>query len=214
MSAMPRTREDHYLQPYRRAHGRFGSDFPVTLWASLSSQQTRFAVMAHMVNFTGKRVLDAGCSRGDFARYLLDHDQPYAQFIGVDALGEVIDHARARPLPRSAFYCEDFVTHPETLAIGAPQVVAISGSLNTMAARTALSVLEAAWEAAGETLIFNFLSDRTGPRAQPQFRPAHRLPTLELLDWAMRKTWAVRFRQDYFDQGHDGTIRMDKPEDA
>jgi SAM-dependent methyltransferase len=211
---MPKAPQDSYLHPYRQAHGRHGNDFRVTLWASETSQQTRFAVMGQMLDFTDKRVLDAGCSRGDFARWLLDHDQPYAQFIGIDGLCEVIDHANEQALPRASFYCKDFVTHPQTLAIGEPQIVAISGSLNTMEFKTALRVLEASWAAASETLIFNFLSDRTGPRALPQQAPARRLPTMKLLDWAMSRTWAVRFRQDYFDQGHDATIRMDKTDTA
>jgi SAM-dependent methyltransferase len=210
MADMGTTPSDTYLHPYRQAVGRVGHGFEVTLWANPDSQRRRFEVMAQMCDVTDKRVLDAGCSRGDFARFLLDAGHTYQQFVGLDALGEVIDHARQRHLPRAAFYCKDFVTYPEALALDEPQVVAISGSLNTMDNRTALSVLEAAWEAAGETLIFNFLSDRTGPRAQPQAPPVHRLPTMELLAWAMRKTWAVQFRQDYFDQGHDATIRMDK----
>jgi len=208
--AMPRSPEDAYLHPYRQAHGLHGSDFKVTLWASEHSQRTRFAVFTDMLDFTDKRVLDAGCSRGDFAAWLLENDQPYAHFIGVDGLCEVIEHAQAQNLPRSVFYCKDFVTHPETLAIGEPDIVAISGSLNTMDYKTALRVLEAAWKAAGETLIFNFLSDRNGPKALKQQYPARRLPTVKLFDWAMNRTWAVRFRQDYFNQGHDATIRMDK----
>jgi hypothetical protein len=103
------------------------------------------------------------------------------------------------------------VTYPEAMALGQPEVVAISGSLNTMDLKTALAVLDAAWVAASQTLIFNFLSDRTGPGALPQQQPARRLPTMELLDWAMRQTWAVQFRQDYFNHGHDATIVMHKP---
>ena len=174
MGGMPKTPFDSYLRPYRQAHGEHGSDFRVTLWASEDSQQKRFAVFTDMLDFTDKRVLDAGCSRGDFARWLLEQDQPYARFIGVDGLCEVVEYAQTRNLPRCDFYCKDFVTHPQTLALGEPDVVAISGSLNTMDYRTALRVLDAAWDAARETLIFNFLSDRTGPGAIKQQAPARR----------------------------------------
>ena len=207
---MPRKDFDAYLTPYRQAQDQHGSSFEVTLWASPRSQRTRFRVMTEMLDFTGKRVLDAGCSRGDFADYLIEDQRDYARFIGVDGVCEVIEHAKQRDLPRAAFHCRDFVAEPDALAIDEPEVVAISGSLNTMDWSTALSVLEAAWHAAGESLIFNFLSDRTGPRALPQQQPARRLPTLELMDWALARTWDVQFRQDYFDQGHDATILMRK----
>lgn len=203
---------DSYLHPYRKAHGRHGSEFAVTLWANPASQRRRFQVMTETLFFAGKRVLDAGCSRGDFAEFLLDRGHAYERFIGIDGLCEVIDHAKQRDVPRAEFYCRDFVTHPETMALGDPQIVAISGSLNTMDEDTAFAVLDAAWEAASEALIFNFLSDRTGPGAVPQQYPARRLPTMALLDWAMARTWSVQFRQDYFDHGHDGTILMKKPE--
>jgi SAM-dependent methyltransferase len=201
---------ESYLTPYREAWRRHGDGFAVTLWANPASQRRRFEVLADLVDCTGKRVLDAGCSRGDFAAFLLQREQPYASYIGVDGLSDLIDRANQRGLRGASFYCRDFVTHPRTLSLGEPQVIAISGSLNTMRKRTALAVLDAAWQAAGETLAFNFLSDRTGPDAVPQQQVVHRLPTLDLLDWALARTWAVQFRQDYFDQGHDGTIVMHK----
>jgi SAM-dependent methyltransferase len=207
---MPGKSRDAYLQPYRQAHGLHGNDFGVTLWANPASQQRRFEILADMVDHTGKIVLDAGCSRGDFATFLLQREQPYHRFIGIDGLDQVIDHARQRDLPRAEFHCRDFVTYPQAMAMGEPDIVSISGSLNTMDKRTVMAVLEAAWQAPRETLAFNFLSDRTGPGALPQKYPARRLPTVELIDWAMSKTWAVQFRQDYFNHGHDATIVMDK----
>ncbi len=89
-------------------------------------------------------------------------------------------------------------------------MVAISGTLNTMDDDEVKRVLEAAWDAAGETLIFNFLSDRAGPKAPPQLDPARWLDTTLLLEWATGKTWAVQFRQDYFPHGHDATVLMRK----
>jgi SAM-dependent methyltransferase len=207
-----RSQPPAYLTPYHKAQGQHGSGFGVTLWANPRSQRVRFQVMTEMVFFYGKRVLDAGCSRGDFAVFLLERNLAYEKFIGVDGVCELIDHAQERDLPRAAFHCQDFVTDPRGLAIGDPQIVTISGSLNTMDEATALAVLEAAWEAAGEALIFNFLSDTTGPGAFPQQAPARRLPTMTLMEWALHKTWAVQFRQDYFPHGHDATILMQKPE--
>ncbi|MEX2386948.1 MAG: methyltransferase domain-containing protein, partial [Phycisphaeraceae bacterium] len=179
---------DAYLQPYREAHGDHGSDFAVTLWASPKTQKRRFELFTQMCFFAGKRVLDAGCSRGDFAHYLLQHDIPYGRYIGIDGLNEVIAFAQQRKLDRAEFHHGDIVTHPQLLRTGKPQIIAISGTLNTMADETAMRLLDQAWDAAGEALIFNFLSDRCGPDAPPQLDPARRLDTLALIDWALQHT--------------------------
>ncbi|MFP4143950.1 MAG: class I SAM-dependent methyltransferase [Phycisphaeraceae bacterium] len=201
---------DTYLDPYREAVGDHGSDFHVTLWANRRTQLRRFEVFAEMLPLRGKRILDAGCSRGDLAAYLLEAGIEYGRYIGVDGLPEVIEYARQRGLPRSEFHAGDFLADRKLLARGKPQVVAISGSLNTMPLETAKKVLESAWDATREALIFNFLSDRAGERATPQTHPARRFDTMGLIDWALKHTWAVRFRQDYFHHGHDATILMEK----
>ncbi|MEE9211996.1 MAG: methyltransferase domain-containing protein [Phycisphaeraceae bacterium] len=201
---------DPYLQPYREAAKRHGSDFAVTLWANRKSQELRFDVFRQMCFLTGKRILDAGCSRGDFAAFLLKRDVAFEHYVGIDALAEVIDYAAGRGLPRCEFRCGDFVTQPELLSIGKPQVICISGALNTMTDEQVRTVLGSAWAAAGETLLFNFLSDRAQRDAPPQDAFARRLNTLDMLDWALGRTWHVVFRQDYFKSGHDATILMRK----
>jgi len=120
---------DHYLSPYHQAHDDHGSDFKVTLWASERSQRLRFRVMTEMVFMLGKRVLDAGCSRGDFAAYLLRKDIAYESFVGVDGVEPVIDFANSRGLAGARFVAGDFVSDPSLLAIDRPQVIAISGTL-------------------------------------------------------------------------------------
>lgn len=207
---MPATHDEYYLTPYRRAQRTTGTDFDVTLWANPRSQQRRFAVMERMVMLAGRRILDAGCSRGDFAQYLIERNVAYARFIGIDGLAEVIDFARTRGLRDAEFHCGDFVSDPSLLRTGDPQVIAISGSLNTMQDDLAMQVLENAWQATQEVLIFNFLSDRAHAAAPPQQDPARRLNTMRLLDWALDRTWAVQLRHDYFRDGHDATIMMRK----
>ena len=201
---------DNYLSPYREAHDDHGSDFRVTLWASERLQRLRFRVMTAMVFMLGKRVLDAGCSRGDFAAYMLKKDVAYESFVGVDAVEPVVAHANSRGLERSSFYAGDFVADPSHLSIDRPQVIAISGTLNTMDDDTAIGLLDHAWQATSETLVFNFLSDRASEEAPSQTTPARRLPTLKFIDWAMKQTPAVRMRQDYFRYGHDATVVMRK----
>lgn len=210
MSSKRTSPSDAYLTPYREAHSEHGPGFGVTLWASRKSQRLRFKVFTEMIDFKATCLLDAGCSRGDFAAYLLDHNIDFAHYIGVDGLCQVIEHARQRRLPRTEFICGDFITEPALFSHRQPQVIAISGSLNTMDDSHVLSTLDAAWSRCGQALIFNFLSDRTGPGAKPQQYPARRLSTTVLLDWAMDQTWSVQFRQDYFAHGHDATILMKK----
>lgn len=204
------TDEAQYLNPYREAHGRHGSSFGVTLWASKYSQERRFEVVTQMCFLTGKRILDAGCSRGDFAAFMLERGVEYGRYVGIDGLCDVIEYAQSRGLRHAEFYCGDILQQPDVLRTGDPQIITISGTLNTMTDDAAMAVLDAAWPAAGETLIFNFLSDRVGPEAPPQEYPSRRLPTLKLLDWALAQTPDVQFRQDYFPHGHDATIMMRK----
>lgn len=197
-----------YLKAYQQGIKQHGTDFEVTLWASPRTQQLRFDIFSQMYPFDGKSILDAGCSRGDLAQWLLDHGVVYRQYTGIDALEPVITFAQSRQLPRASFHYGDFVTDTRLLSTNQPEVICISGSLNTMSDEQALKVLQAAWDASGEALLFNFLSDRAGPAAPLQDRVARRLNTMALLDWAFAMTPDVTFRQDYFPFGHDATIRM------
>ena len=199
-----------YLDPYHRSFERHGAEFDVTLWASPQSQAKRFRVFTEMYDFTGKRLLDAGCSRGDFAAYLVAANIQFKQYVGVDGLAEVIDFAKTRDLPRCEFVFGDFLTDPAILHTGRPDVICISGSLNTMSDAQAFAVLSSAWAATGSCLLFNFLSSRCAPEAPPQTDYSRRLDTMALFDWALTKTSDVQFRQDYFRAGHDATIAMRK----
>jgi SAM-dependent methyltransferase len=201
---------DAYLDPYRASSQEHGTNFGVTLWASEKSQRVRFDVFAQMCFLPGKRLLDAGCSRGDLAAHLIEQGIDFAHYTGIDALPNVIEHAQSRRFDRCTFVAGDFVADPKLLRTGDPQVVLISGSLNTMADAHVFATLEAAWAAAGETLLFNFLSDKCGPDAVPQDDFARRLNTVQLLEWAASKTSQFAYRQDYFPHGHDGTVMMRK----
>ncbi len=207
---MTDSQPDHYLDPYRDAQGDFGNNFGVTLWANTKSQERRFKVFTQMSYLPGKRILDAGCSRGDMADFLLKQGVEYESYVGIDGLAEVIDYANQRDLPRAEFHAGDFVADTSLLAIGNPQVITFSGTLNTMDDDTAMKLLDAAWEACTETLMFNFLSSRTTRDQHEELGPARRLDPLKYLDWAIQRTGAVQLRQDYFKRGHDATIKMCK----
>ena len=202
---------DEYLDPYRRSHARHGADFKVTLCASPRSQARRFEVFTRLCKLEGKRILDAGCSRGDLAAYLAERKIAYASYVGVDALPEVVKFAAGRGLERCTFHCGDCLRDPAVLSLGQPEVICFSGTLNTMKSDAQVyRVLEAAWAATGQTLLFNFLSDRVGPGAVPQLGDVRRFDTMRLLDWALKRASQVAFRQDYFRHGHDATILMRK----
>ncbi len=200
--------DDRYLDPYRESIGRHGAEFEATLWASPKSQVKRFEVFAQMAFMTGKRVLDVGCSRGDLAAYLSDRGIRVKEYIGIDALEEVITFAQQRDLPRSRFVVGDCVQNPAMLAEFRPDIVCISGTLNTMDDAQVMRVLDGSWAAAKQALLFNFLSDTCHENAPLQDQFARRLDTMGLLAWAMGHTWSVKFRQDYFNWGHDATIGM------
>lgn len=199
-----------YLDPYQQSLELHGAEFDVTLWASPETQRRRFQVFTELVDLTGERVLDAGCSRGDFAEYLIESGIAYHQYIGLDGLPELIRCAIAKDLLRCEFHAGDFLQDPSLLLRGRPSVVCISGSLNTMLWEQALAVLDHAWHAAGHTLVFNFLSSRCGPAAPAQDTYARRHDTMRLLDWALERTPDIQFRQDYFRDGHDASIAMRK----
>ena len=201
---------ESYLQPYRDSVAVSGTGFYATLWANPASQRIRFKVFTQLCDLTGKRLLDAGCSRGDLAVHLIEQGIAFDHYVGIDGVDKVIDFASSRDLPRCEFHAGDFLADADLLTIGRPQILLISGTLNTMTFRQVIHSLDMAWNAVEEAMIFNFLSDRCGPGATPQVDPARRHGTSKLIDWALKHTWSVQFRQDYFPHGHDATIMMRK----
>ncbi len=202
--------DDAYLEPYRQSAKLHGTQFAVTLWADEETQRLRFDVFAQMYSFDGRRVLDAGCNRGDFAAYLIHKGIAFEHFVGIDGLDGVIGYATGRGLINSEFHASDFVRAPELLTIGDPEMICISGSFNTMSDAHVYQVLESSWNATSDALMFNFLSDRAGPDAWLQLPPLRRLNAMKLIEWASSKTRNVSFRDDYFKHRHDATILMQR----
>jgi len=204
-----------YLAPYHEAIASHGASFEATGWKNRDMQLARFDIMIDMTDFTGRVIIDAGSGQGGFADHLAERAIEYGRFIGLDAMPEMVEQSRAKRLPESEFHVCDFAGETDSFSrfakrAGGPgaDLIVFSGSLNTMEEDAALAVLERAWAAATEGVLFNFLSDRATRRlldADPS--PARRFNTIRLLDWALDKTPAVQFRQDYF-AGHDATIAM------
>ncbi len=203
-----------YLDPYRKAVDRFGPGFEATLWLSREKQTLRFAVIASVVDLAERVVVDAGCALGDFAAYLADEGIKPRAYIGLEGVPALVEEARERGLHGTRFEHSDFVADPRAfencLPAGIrPDVIVFSGSLNTLDQARALEALDRAWEACGEALVFNFLSDRNHQPEVPNPGPAKRFDPVEVLAWALERTPRALLRQDYMD-GHDATVAMYK----
>lgn len=223
-----------WLEPYKEAASRGGSSFGTLLWRSEAFQRARFEAIAEMIDLSGRVVIDCGCGRADFLAYLVSRDTAFRSYLGVDALGVMVDHCarrieserwlRARvvlgdfasahdPFPG---YVRDFGAGSHAIG-GGGEVFVFSGSLNTCTQRHAIEVLDRAWRAIapspgserpGAAVAFNFLSARCGRKwAGVPTGPANRFDPHELLSFALERTSRVLFRQDYLD-GHDATIVM------
>ncbi len=199
---------DDYLEPYRQAVDLFGATFDATLWNSPEAQRLRFDVFIGMCDLAGRSIVDAGCGLADFASRLVERGVKYERYIGVDGVPQVLRKAMERGLERAEFVEGDFISDHSLFARHRPDVVLFSGSLNTIPQKQARQAVGRAWEAATVGVLFNFLSDRCGPRwAEKDTGVSTRFDTLDWLDWALRTTPNVRFRQDYL-QGHDATIAL------
>jgi SAM-dependent methyltransferase len=146
-----------YLRPYLDAAAAHGAGFGSLLWASPHTQAVRFEAIRQIVDLRGKSVLDVGCGRADFLEYLLRHEVRPADYVGIEALDALVSAAEAKRLPDARIVRADFVAEPVRMFVGA-DVVVFSGSLNTADDRVFYSTLSRAYEAATETLVFNFLS--------------------------------------------------------
>ena len=206
-----------YLAPYEAAAKRHGASFEATLWASRDGQVARFRVISEMADLDGRTVVDAGSGCGDLATFLREQGIHVARYIGLEGVAEVACAACDCAPPGAEFQHVDFVKDESVFERLAPDVVVFSGSLNTFDQRDALAVLDRAWRAvtarpapgASRAGVFNFLSDRCSEALLRQpTSPARRFDTLALLGWAFERTAHVRFRQDYFPEGHDATIAM------
>jgi len=200
---------DSYLDPYRQAAAAHGAGFHATLWQSREAQLRRFDVLIDMAAFENAVIVDAGCGPGDFVERLIERGVGYRRFIGIDGIPEQVERARQRRFERAEFIVGDFVGDPSVLADHHADYICFSGSLNTMDDATVRRLLSEAFEASNRGVLYNFLSDRALPRhLNADLHPARRFDTLAMIDWSLRQSPRVRFRQDYLD-GHDATILIE-----
>jgi SAM-dependent methyltransferase len=197
------------LEPYREAVERHGAGFEATLWQSREAQFLRFEVMidlAGAAGFDDCTILDIGCGQGDMVECLLEQGVAYRHYRGLDAMAEMIHAARQRDFPRADFEVLNVMVDLSLLRQYEPDYCCLSGTLNTMEEESARKLVQAAYGAAAQGVVFNFLSNRPDPRwSEGDLGPAKRFNTAQWIDWAMALSPRVSFTQEYLD-GHDATI--------
>ena len=199
-------RSSSYLTPYQIAAAQHGGAFETTLWNSPKTQRARFEVIAQLCPMSGNTIIDAGCGRGDLLDYLIEIDRRPKQYIGVDALEEMIAAAVEKQLPDAEFIHEDFFADPSVLRRYQPAVIVYSGSLNTMTDNEFLLALNTAVGITEIGIVFNFLSARFNRKWVQDTGVARRHPpdlvVSKMLEWNINR---IELRHDYLDD-HDCTI--------
>jgi SAM-dependent methyltransferase len=197
-----------YLLPYLRAAERHGDGFGSLLWASPRTQRARFNAIRKACDPKGNSLLDVGCGRADLLEYLVDMDARPAEYVGLEMVPQLAAAARRRAkefrhrVPAMILRA-DFVREPARMFVGA-DIVAFSGSLNTLDEKTFYATLERAYEAATEAIVFNFLCSPV--LAGQDYLVWHE--SEEVLRFAEGFGGDVRIRSDYL--GGDCTICLDK----
>jgi hypothetical protein len=183
-----------YLEPYALAAARHGADFRSLLWASPKTQRARFDALLRLVELNGRSMADVGCGRADLLDHLLSKSIRPAHYVGLEAVPTLADAAEAKRHPDMLIVRADFVREPGRMFVAA-DVVYFSGSLNTLDAASFYRTIRLAYEAAAETLVFNFL-------CSPLLAGAaylHWRPPAEVLAFARTLTPNVQWLDDYLD---------------
>ena len=214
MADQPPQPDPRYLEPYREAVRAHGPRFEALLWRNETYQYTRFQVLAEAVRPKGRVVADLGAGRGDLLAYLNEMQQPPRTYVGVEGISELAESAKQR-FPNSTWVIADFVRDATLFErlVGEhdASVLVFSGSLNTLDERTAMVVLDRAWDALRRrkdgVLAFNFLSS-AGRKRREETGPANRFSSVRVFKWAQRASGRMLYRQDYLGGGHDATVAV------
>ncbi len=195
-----------YLSPYLKAASRHGAGFSALLWASPQTQTVRFAALTRLVGLSGKSILDVGCGRADLLDFLLARNIKPAHYVGIEGVAALADAAESKQHSQAMILRADFIREPLRLFVGA-DVVYFSGSLNTLEPESFYATIAKAYDAAAETLVFNFL-------ASPELAGVsylHWHDPAEVWAFARNLTPDVRRLDDYLHG--DTTFAMTKPQE-
>lgn len=150
---MPRVDHDRF---YRSSLETYGHTAEGVQWHSEHSQRTRFKALRQLLppDLSALVVADAGCGLGDLYRFLAEHCDKPARYIGIDAVEPMVEAARARigcqillldilkdPLPEADYYV-------------------CSGAMNTLTREETKSFIERCFAASRRGFVFNLLYGR------------------------------------------------------
>src|SRR3954463_13909847 len=94
---MPRVSEQPaYLAPYIDAARRYAGGFLSLLWATPQTQAARFDAICRMEKLHERTILDVGCGRTDLLDYLLARNQVPADYVGIEAVLELVAVAQLK----------------------------------------------------------------------------------------------------------------------
>jgi SAM-dependent methyltransferase len=198
---------ERYLEPYVRAAATHGEGFGSLLWASPQTQAARFDALMRLCEFDGRNVLDVGCGRADLLDHLVKRGVRPAHYVGIEGVDALVEAARRKKHPGCLIVHADFVREPARMLVGA-DVIAFSGSLNTLEEVDFHSTLRVAFDAAVHAVVFNFLSS-TYLAAAEWLRWRR---TEDVVKFARALTPRVATLNDYL-QG-DTTVVMIKTDDG
>jgi SAM-dependent methyltransferase len=110
---MPRALRPEYVTSrwYQENVRRFDYDHRALGFGRRTSQERRFAALAALGSFQGRRVLDAGCGFGDFYAWLLQRGVR-AEYTGIDITPPMVERCRQRFAGSNArFFNADALTY-------------------------------------------------------------------------------------------------------
>lgn len=184
-----------YLLPYRRAALEHGGGFGSLLWASPATQAVRFDALRRAVPFAGRTLCDVGCGRADLLDHLLARGEGPLDYVGIEAVPELAAVVERKRRANVRVVRGDFVRQPVKLFVGA-EIVAFSGSLNTVDDGPFYETIRRAFDATAWALAFNFLSAPTLAGAEHlRWRPRHDVERFVATLGALE----VRVIDDYLD---------------
>lgn len=85
-------------------------DCPEAIQMSEEGQRFRFKKLAEIGVLRGMRILDIGCGRADFLKYLQE-TVGEVDYTGIDIVPELIETSRAKH-PNATFLCRDLIDEP------------------------------------------------------------------------------------------------------
>lgn len=194
---------DAYLDRLRRFYApRLGADDEAhaVAWSSAEAQRLRFDVLLDVLDPRCASILDVGCGAGHLVEAL--EARGFAgRYLGVDALPEMVERARARR-PDRAFE----VAALADLADGPTFDVVVASGVFVVAREDELAAaVPALWARARRAVAFNCLSAWAPVRAPGELHadPVATLALCRLL------TPRVALRHDYLP--NDFTIHLRRP---